>query len=74
MKTAAPEQELTHDEQQAIRHLVNARGERSALKVLQLASPTVARAMAGLPLARTTVSHLRMKLAELAQSPPLHAA
>lgn len=48
----------------AIRKLVAEHGEKKTGVLLEVASATLSRALAGLPLARATVTHLQTRLAE----------
>jgi FixJ family two-component response regulator len=60
---------LPERERQAIRRLVAERGERQAGIDLQVAAATLARAVAGLPMARGTLALMRERLAETSGHP-----
>lgn len=49
-------------DQQALRKLVTEHGEKKTCEILEIASATLARALAGMPLARTTVTHVQTKI------------
>ena len=53
---------LPERERQAIRRLVAERGERQACVDLQVAAATLARAIAGMPLARGTLALMRERM------------
>jgi len=57
---------LPERERQAIRKLVKEHGEREACERLQLAAATLARAVAGFPMARGTLAQVRAQLAAVA--------